>query len=164
MVVLWLSVPLAVPNPPSVNLQSTPPSPVPYYALLVALIVIARIVTKKIRVRPTEHFQEKEWSGVDDDTISTSSSDCATECEDNDDEPDTSMSALLYTAASNLSTRHGHDFTTYISCLSEDLFTEVDKKDRSVECLSRYMPLRLAEEVHLLVEAANIGVNIGVQE
>lgn len=64
-----------------------------------------------------------------------------------------SVGALLRVAAANLG-RNDLDTSIYESRLEEDLFDEVHHlKGRSVECLSRYMPLRLAEQVHALVEA-----------
>lgn len=62
-----------------------------------------------------------------------------------------SVGALLRTAAINLG-RNDLDISNYEARLEEDLFNEaVQLKGRSVECLSRYMPLRLAEEVHTIV-------------
>lgn len=65
---------------------------------------------------------------------------------------DTSLiGGLLRTAAINLG-RNDEDMSVYEERLEKDWFNEVDQlKGRSVECLSRYMPLRLAEEVHKLV-------------
>mmetsp|Transcript_19309 Transcript_19309/g.41922 ORF Transcript_19309/g.41922 Transcript_19309/m.41922 type:complete len:409 (-) Transcript_19309:184-1410(-) len=62
-----------------------------------------------------------------------------------------SVVGLLRTAASNLG-RIDNDISTYEARLEKDWFNEVHQlKNRSVECLSRYMPLRLAEEVHKLL-------------
>jgi len=68
------------------------------------------------------------------------------------DETNTSsITTLLRTAAINLG-RNDLDVTIYEERLEEDLFYEaVHLKGRSVECLSRYMPLRLAEEVYILL-------------
>eukprot|EP00579_Thalassiosira_antarctica_P018169 CAMPEP_0201951118 /NCGR_PEP_ID=MMETSP0903-20130614/56839_1 /ASSEMBLY_ACC=CAM_ASM_000552 /TAXON_ID=420261 /ORGANISM="Thalassiosira antarctica, Strain CCMP982" /LENGTH=122 /DNA_ID=CAMNT_0048494375 /DNA_START=492 /DNA_END=857 /DNA_ORIENTATION=+ len=63
-----------------------------------------------------------------------------------------SVGALLRTAAINLG-RNDLDISNYEARLEEDLFNEADQlKGRSVECLSRYMPLRLAEEVQQQLE------------
>ena len=68
------------------------------------------------------------------------------------DETNTSsITTLLRTAAINLD-RNDLDVTIYEERLEEDLFNDpVHLKGRSVECLSRYMPLRLAEEVYRLL-------------
>ena len=68
------------------------------------------------------------------------------------DETNTSsIPTLLRTAAINLG-RNDLDVTIYEERLEEDLFNDpVHLKGRSVECLSRYMPLRLAEEVYRLL-------------
>mmetsp|Transcript_20613 Transcript_20613/g.37552 ORF Transcript_20613/g.37552 Transcript_20613/m.37552 type:complete len:324 (+) Transcript_20613:79-1050(+) len=64
-----------------------------------------------------------------------------------------SIGGLLRTAAVHLG-MIDYDVSTYTDRLKEDWFHEADHlKDRSVECLSRYMPLRLAEEVQRLLEA-----------
>lgn len=65
-----------------------------------------------------------------------------------------SVASLLNTAVLNLG-RIDSDISTYEARLGEDWFNQADQLNgRSVEVLSNYMPLRLAEEVHrLLLEA-----------
>lgn len=62
------------------------------------------------------------------------------------------VGTLLAKAAANLGTTDC-DISDFEARLKEDWFSEVDHlKGRTVECLSGYMPLRLAEEVHRLCE------------
>ena len=64
-----------------------------------------------------------------------------------------SVWGILRTAAVNLG-MVDCDVSTYEAKLEEDWFNEADQlSNRSVECLSRYMPLRLAEEVHRLLDS-----------
>mmetsp|Transcript_10919 Transcript_10919/g.23726 ORF Transcript_10919/g.23726 Transcript_10919/m.23726 type:complete len:132 (+) Transcript_10919:156-551(+) len=78
------------------------------------------------------------------------------EASDKNSQPESSMHELLRTAAENLG-RSGRDVDEFVARLEEDWFNEAEQlKNRSVECLSRYMPLRLAEEVHRLVEAVYV--------
>mmetsp|Transcript_5317 Transcript_5317/g.12065 ORF Transcript_5317/g.12065 Transcript_5317/m.12065 type:complete len:409 (-) Transcript_5317:320-1546(-) len=74
-----------------------------------------------------------------------------------DHSSDTSIGALLRSAAANLG-RVEDDLSLYEARLEQDWFNEAEQlKDRSVECLSQYMPLRLAEEVYNLVEVEYLG-------
>jgi hypothetical protein len=62
----------------------------------------------------------------------------------------TSIGILLRTAADNL--QMPDDISHFESKLKEDWFNEADHlKNRSVEFLARFMPWRLAEEVHKVV-------------
>jgi hypothetical protein len=71
-----------------------------------------------------------------------------------------SIGVLLRTAASNLK-RPDYDVAKFEINLEDDWFNEVEQlKNRSVECLAKYMPLRLAEEVHKLVGDIEIGVSV----
>ncbi|KAL7546377.1 hypothetical protein ACHAWF_009715 [Thalassiosira exigua] len=64
-----------------------------------------------------------------------------------------SLELLLFRAAVNLG-RADLDVSTYARRLEDDLFAEADElKGRSVEFLSRYMPWRLGEEAHRLLES-----------
>ena len=79
--------------------------------------------------------------------------------------PDTSprtstIGVLLSTAAINLK-RPDYDVAKFEINLEDDWFNEVEQlKNRSVECLAKYMPLRLAEEVHKLVRGMEVGVSV----
>lgn len=79
--------------------------------------------------------------------------------------PDTSprtstIGVLLSTAAINLK-RPDYDVAKFEINLEDDWFNEVEQlKNRSVECLAKYMPLRLAEEVHKLVRDIEVGVSV----
>ncbi|KAL3827693.1 hypothetical protein ACHAXA_000566 [Cyclostephanos tholiformis] len=79
---------------------------------------------------------------------------------DTDPRPETSMGALLRTAAGNLE-RPDYDVAKFETNLEEDWFNEPDQlRNRSVECLAKYMPLRLAEEVHKLIGDVEVGVSL----
>ena len=63
-----------------------------------------------------------------------------------------SVGTLLCNAAANLGRASKH-VSLYEARLEEDWFNKPEHlKNRSAECLSKYMPLRLAEEVKRLVE------------
>lgn len=65
-----------------------------------------------------------------------------------------SVADLLLTAALSLG-RTDNELPNYEARLEKDWFNEVDHlKYRSVKCLSQYMPLRLAEEVHNILRKA----------
>ena len=67
-----------------------------------------------------------------------------------------SVGDLLRTAAINLG-RYDSDLSSYEARLEAEWLTIETMKDRSVDCLSKYMPLVLAEEVHrILVSDVNI--------
>lgn len=62
-----------------------------------------------------------------------------------------SVGALLRAAAIRLD-RQNEDTTIYEERLEADWFNEKEQlRGRDVQCLSRYMPLRLAEEVHAIL-------------
>ena len=64
----------------------------------------------------------------------------------------TSIKDLLSTAATSLG-MIDYDVGVFEKRLLGDWFNDAKQlKDRSVECLKQYMPLRLAEEVHKLVK------------
>jgi len=72
---------------------------------------------------------------------------------DNNNRPcDTSINELLSTAATSLG-MIDYDVSEFEKRLLGDWFNDAKQlKDRSVDCLKQYMPLRLAEEVHKLVK------------
>ncbi|KAL3781517.1 hypothetical protein ACHAW5_000733 [Stephanodiscus triporus] len=77
-----------------------------------------------------------------------------------DSTPDSGICILLRTAAKNLN-RPDYDISKFETNLAEDWFNEVEElKHRSVECLAKYMPMRLAEEVHKLVGDIEVGVSV----
>lgn len=77
-----------------------------------------------------------------------------------DSTPDSGICILLRTAAKNMN-RPDYDVSKFETNLAEDWFNEVEElKHRSVECLAKYMPLRLAEEVHKLVGDIEVGVSV----
>lgn len=101
---------------------------------------------------------KREQSSHDDgdDEGDNDNDDDDEEASDKNSQPESSMHELLCTAAENLG-RSGRDVDDFVARLEEDWFNEAEQlKNRSVECLSRYMPLRLAEEVHRLVEAVYV--------
>jgi len=67
-----------------------------------------------------------------------------------------SVGELLRTAAINLD-RYDSDLSSYEARLEAEWLTIETMKGRSVDCLSKYMPLVLAEEVHrILLSDVNI--------
>lgn len=65
---------------------------------------------------------------------------------------DTIINELLSTAATSLG-MIDYDVSVFEKRLLGDWFNDAKQlKDRSVDCLKQYMPLRLAEEVHKLVK------------
>jgi hypothetical protein len=79
---------------------------------------------------------------------------------DADPLPETGMGALLRTAAENLK-RPDYDVARFETALEADWFNEPDLlRNRSVECLAKYMPLRLAEEVHKILRDVEVGVSV----
>ena len=79
---------------------------------------------------------------------------------DTDPLPETSMGALLRRAAENLR-RPDYDVARFETALEEDWFNEPDQlRNRSVECLAKYTPLRLAEEVHKLLRDIEVGETV----
>ncbi|KAL7540282.1 hypothetical protein ACHAXR_009998 [Thalassiosira sp. AJA248-18] len=96
----------------------------------------AKLRAQELRKRGLQRKEEKNRSQLSSEDRRTTSS----------------VVVLLKTAATRLG-RADYDVSIFEARLEQDWFNEADQlNNMSVECLSRYMPLRLAQEVQKLLQ------------